>query len=119
MKTITSRDNAQYKDLVKLAGSSQARRKSGRTLLDGVHLCQAYLQLRGLPADALLTALEACRAVGLGNAAASLVTISPFAGPAEHELRATEPCELRAARVRGAAPSEPPCAPARSRWDRR
>ncbi len=49
MKTITSRDNAQYKDLVKLAGSQQARRKAGRTLLDGVHLCQSYLQLRGLP----------------------------------------------------------------------
>jgi precorrin-3B synthase len=47
------------------------------------------LQLRGLPADALLTALEACRAVGLGDAAASLVTISPFAGPAEHDLRTT------------------------------
>jgi TrmH family RNA methyltransferase len=49
MKTITSRDNAQYKELVKLAGSQQARRKAGRTLLDGVHLCQSYLQLRGLP----------------------------------------------------------------------
>jgi len=60
MKTITSRDNAQYKDLVKLAGSSQARRKSGRTLLDGVHLCQAYLQLRGLPEQCIVseTALQ-------------------------------------------------------------
>jgi len=47
------------------------------------------LQLRGLAADALPTALQACRAVRLGDAAASLVTISPFAGPAEHELRAT------------------------------
>jgi TrmH family RNA methyltransferase len=55
MKTITSRDNAQYKDLVKLAGSSQARRKSGRTLLDGVHLCQAYLQLRGLPEQCIVS----------------------------------------------------------------
>jgi TrmH family RNA methyltransferase len=55
MKTITSRDNAQYKDLVKLAGSSQARRKSGRTLLDGVHLCQAFLQLRGLPEQCVVS----------------------------------------------------------------
>lgn len=55
MKTITSRDNAQYKELVKLAGSSQARRKSGRTLLDGVHLCQAYLQLRGLPEQCIVS----------------------------------------------------------------
>lgn len=60
MKTITSRDNAQYKDLVKLAGSSQARRKAGRTLLDGVHLCQSYLQLRGLPEQCIVseTALQ-------------------------------------------------------------
>ncbi|KAB8044547.1 TrmH family RNA methyltransferase [Janthinobacterium aquaticum] len=54
MKTITSRDNAQYKDLVKLAGSTQARRKAGRTLLDGVHLCQSYLQLRGLPEQCIV-----------------------------------------------------------------
>jgi TrmH family RNA methyltransferase len=55
MKSITSRDNAQYKELVKLAGSSQARRKAGRTLLDGVHLCEAYLQLRGLPLQCVVS----------------------------------------------------------------
>lgn len=49
MKTITSRDNPAYKELKHLATSSQARRKAGRTLLDGVHLCQAYLELRGSP----------------------------------------------------------------------
>lgn len=49
MKPISSRDNAQYKQLKLLAGSAQARRKAGRTLLDGVHLCQGYLHLRGLP----------------------------------------------------------------------
>jgi RNA methyltransferase, TrmH family len=49
MKTISSRDNPLYKELKHLAGSSQARRKAGRTLLDGVHLCQSYLQMRGMP----------------------------------------------------------------------
>ena len=49
MKTITSRENPLYKELKQLAASSQARRKAGRTLLDGVHLCQGYLQLRGAP----------------------------------------------------------------------
>jgi len=49
MKTITSRDNALYKDLKRLAINSQARRKAGRSLLDGVHLCQTYLQQRGAP----------------------------------------------------------------------
>ena len=49
MKTISSRENPLYKELKHLAGSSQARRKAGRTLLDGVHLCQSYLQMRGIP----------------------------------------------------------------------
>ena len=49
MKSISSRDNAFYKELKALATSSQARRKAGRTLLDGVHLCQAWLDLIGLP----------------------------------------------------------------------
>ncbi len=49
MKTITSRDNPFYKELKQLAGSSQARRKAGQSLLDGVHLCQSYLELRGAP----------------------------------------------------------------------
>jgi TrmH family RNA methyltransferase len=50
MKSITSRDNPLYKELKHLATSSQARRKLGRTLLDGVHLCEAWLQYRGAPA---------------------------------------------------------------------
>jgi TrmH family RNA methyltransferase len=54
MKTITSRDNAAYKEFKHLATSSQARRKAGRTLLDGVHLCQAWLDLRGAPAHCIV-----------------------------------------------------------------
>lgn len=54
MKTITSRDNAQYKELKHLATSAQARKKAGRTLLDGVHLAQAWLELRGLPEQCIV-----------------------------------------------------------------
>ncbi len=50
MKLISSRDNPLYKDLKAMAGSAQARRKAGRTLLDGVHLCESYLQHAGMPA---------------------------------------------------------------------
>ncbi len=50
LQAISSRDNPQYKQLRQLATSAQARRKAGRTLLDGVHLCQSWLQHRGLPA---------------------------------------------------------------------
>lgn len=49
MKLISSRENPLYKELKLLASSSQARRKAARTLLDGVHLCDAYLQHTGLP----------------------------------------------------------------------
>lgn len=49
MKSITSRENSLYKELKQLATSSQARRKAGRTLLDGVHLCETYLQQFGAP----------------------------------------------------------------------
>ena len=49
MKEISSRENPIYKELKLLASSSQARRKSGRTLLDGVHLCEAYLEAAGAP----------------------------------------------------------------------
>ncbi|GAB3454336.1 RNA methyltransferase [Massilia terrae] len=55
MKTITSRDNAFYKELKQLATSSQARRKAGQSLLDGVHLCQAWLDLKGAPDHCLVS----------------------------------------------------------------
>jgi TrmH family RNA methyltransferase len=55
VKTISSRDNPFYKELVKLASSSQARRKAGRTLLDGVHVCQSWLELRGAPAHCIVS----------------------------------------------------------------
>jgi TrmH family RNA methyltransferase len=49
IKSISSRDNPLYKELKQLAASSQARRKAGRSLLDGVHLCDTYLQHVGMP----------------------------------------------------------------------
>lgn len=62
MKTITSRDNPRYKELKLLAGSAAARRKADTCLLDGVHLCAAYLDRLGAPA--LCVASE----TGLGHA---------------------------------------------------
>jgi len=49
MKLITSRNNVLYREIRQLAGSAQARRKNARTILDGVHLCQAYLEYMGNP----------------------------------------------------------------------
>jgi len=47
MKRITSRDNAIFKSLRRLARSSQARREEKHIVLDGVHLVQAYLERFG------------------------------------------------------------------------
>lgn len=49
MKLISSRENPLYKELKQLASSSQARRQAGRTLLDGIRLCDTYLQHIGMP----------------------------------------------------------------------
>ena len=50
MKTIRSRDNPVYKRLVRLASTSQARKREGLSVLDGVHSVQAYLERVGAPA---------------------------------------------------------------------
>lgn len=47
-REITSRDNARFKALRRLAESGRERRKSGLTLLDGVHLAEAW-EGAGLP----------------------------------------------------------------------
>ena len=49
IKIIQSRDNPLYKQIRQLATSAQARKKTGQTLLDGVHLCQAWLTHRIAP----------------------------------------------------------------------
>ena len=49
MKHITSRDNSSFKELAKLATSARERRKRGLTVLDGVHLIEAYSQRFGVP----------------------------------------------------------------------
>lgn len=62
MKSITSRENPLYKELKLLATSSQARRKAGRTLLDGVHLCEVYLDQVGPPSLCVIS--ESARQLG-------------------------------------------------------
>jgi len=55
LKHISSRDNPFYKELLKLAGSARQRSKAGQTLLDGVHLLQAYLAAGNQPRHLLVT----------------------------------------------------------------
>ena len=48
MKSIQSKDNPQVKALIKLAGSSRERRRTGTTLLEGEHLVRAYQESGGV-----------------------------------------------------------------------
>jgi TrmH family RNA methyltransferase len=49
VKLIVSRNNALFRSLSKLAHSARARRKTGKVLLDGVHLVSAYCSVFGVP----------------------------------------------------------------------
>lgn len=49
MKQITSPHNEVFKHLKQLAGSAKHRRRTKQTLLEGIHLCQSYLQQGDVP----------------------------------------------------------------------
>jgi TrmH family RNA methyltransferase len=57
MKLIQSRDNAFFKQLKRLAESGRERRKSGQTVLDGVHLVEAYENAYGPLATLIISEL--------------------------------------------------------------
>jgi RNA methyltransferase, TrmH family len=64
MKLIKSRDNAQVKALVKLAASSQERRRTGHTLLEGERLVRAFRD-SGATAEAIFAGESALAAAGV------------------------------------------------------
>jgi len=55
LKHVTSRDNALFKQLKALTGSTHQRRKAGQSVLDGVHLAQAYVAALGQPARCVVS----------------------------------------------------------------
>ena len=59
MKHISSRDNPAVKALVKLAGA--VGKRGAPVLLDGVHLCQAWLQHHGARPTRRSSTWNACR----------------------------------------------------------
>lgn len=54
-RQITSADNPRFRALVKLQRSSRERRKTGRSLLDGVRLVAAYLEHAGAPEELIVS----------------------------------------------------------------
>ena len=55
IRSLSSRDNPQYKQLRQIATSAQARKKANQTLLDGIHLCQAWLEHKGSPLSCVVS----------------------------------------------------------------
>ena len=53
MTIVSSRTNARYKSLLQLGASQRARRDVGQTLIEGIHLCGAYLETREMPHQAV------------------------------------------------------------------
>lgn len=62
MKLIASRDNPGFKALKSLAEDAREQRRQGRTLLDGVHLVQAYCDKVGAPERLIVSEQGAARA---------------------------------------------------------
>ena len=61
MKHLASRDNPHFKALKKLCLSGRERRKSGRILLDGMHLIESYVQYFGQPEEIVVSESGATR----------------------------------------------------------
>lgn len=73
MKRISSRENPRYKELKRLAASPAARHQAGVTLLDGLHLCEAWLNRCGMPVDCIVAQSE----LALGAVATLLERVDP------------------------------------------
>lgn len=54
-RRIVSRDNPLFRELLQLAGSAQERRRQQASLVEGIHLCDAYLRRFGSPRRAMVS----------------------------------------------------------------
>ncbi|MEO8631441.1 MAG: RNA methyltransferase [Betaproteobacteria bacterium] len=59
MKQLSSRDNPQYKALVRLVRSARTRREQSQLVLDGIHLVESYMQAFGTGTLQLFVRLSA------------------------------------------------------------
>ena len=55
MRNISSRDNPHFRALKKLCQSGRERRKTGRVVLDGMHLIESYVQHFGKPEEIVVS----------------------------------------------------------------
>jgi TrmH family RNA methyltransferase len=62
VKHIVSRGNARFRELKKLCRDSRERRKTGRVVLDGLHLLESYAARFGLPDEIIVSETGRVRA---------------------------------------------------------
>ena len=106
MKLIQSRDNAFFKQLKKLAESGRERRKTGRILLDGVHLVEAYEQAIG-QVETLVVAESALQGGEIASLVAGRDTVV-LADALLHDIAPVDtPSGLLAVAAWPSAPSAP------------
>lgn len=55
LRRITSRDNPLVREVTQLAHSARERRRLGRSVLEGIHLCEAFLQQPAVPLVAIVS----------------------------------------------------------------
>ena len=54
MRRIASRDNPLFRELLLLATSTRERKRQGASLVEGIHLCQAFVDRHGMPRQAVV-----------------------------------------------------------------
>jgi TrmH family RNA methyltransferase len=54
-RRISSRDNPLYREFTDPSGSARERRRLGRSVLEGIHLCEAYVQQHGAPLSSIVS----------------------------------------------------------------
>lgn len=75
-KHIVSRDNPVFKQLKKFADNARERRAEGKTLLDGVHLIESYIDTFGEPELVIIPeGKSSVEATGLIQALADIPTV--------------------------------------------
>ena len=108
MPSITSAQNPRLRELLRLAGSSRERRKTGRCVLDGAHLIAVYLDRVGAPellavSDEAMAREEVRRLVDVVPASRTLMVPARLlaqesAMPADIGVLAIVPTPVEAAR---------------------
>lgn len=80
MKRIESAANETFRELLALAGSARERRRLGFSVIEGVHLLEAYLARSGAPRQIFLPARTAEALAAGGRAVAEIAALLRAAG---------------------------------------